>query len=292
MVDERRHPAKGPRKTGMFFSGGVDSFYTLWANREQIDALVFVVGFDTRLHDARHIARCLENAQAVAVAYGKELVVLRSNIRSHHIFGRHNWGRSYGGALAAVAHLLGTHYEAQLVSAGYYRGNSFPCGSHWKTDRYQSSADVRLLHYGDRHSRWAKVAAVCHDPVVQQHLRVCWQRRRDGVNCSLCEKCLRTMSALYSCGKLEQCVTFDRSLALPRCIDELRDPMPIVMQHSWVEIFRRTADRELRNAIRSYALRSAAQHMRTPMPRFRRAPFRHVCAHWQKWRLRWAFRLP
>ncbi|MEI9479000.1 MAG: hypothetical protein WCO26_20855 [Deltaproteobacteria bacterium] len=46
--------------TGLFFSGGVDSFYSLLSSEEQIDDLVFVHGFDsaladqTRREDARH----------------------------------------------------------------------------------------------------------------------------------------------------------------------------------------------------------------------------------------------
>src|SRR5439155_24685128 len=48
---ERQHGGTG---VGCFFSGGVDSFYTLLKNLEEITTIVFVHGFDISLTDTSY----------------------------------------------------------------------------------------------------------------------------------------------------------------------------------------------------------------------------------------------
>src|SRR5262249_56429735 len=66
---------------GCFFSGGVDSFYTLLERREDITDIVVVHGFDVRLEDEPLRRGLSEAATDVAPALGKRLIELETDAR-------------------------------------------------------------------------------------------------------------------------------------------------------------------------------------------------------------------
>ena len=80
-VPPRRPQPSAPAGALAFFSGGVDSFYTLLENMDDIRTLVFVIGFDLRLEDAPRFQKALESVRKAAAFYGKPLVVVTTNLR-------------------------------------------------------------------------------------------------------------------------------------------------------------------------------------------------------------------
>jgi hypothetical protein len=129
--------------------------------------------------------------------------------------------RSFGGALAAVGHLL-THDVGQLIMSSDGLGCEDPeVGSRASTDLLHSSDGLRVVHYAALVTRLEKIRAIGAEPLVQRHLRVCWKNVANQLNCGRCEKCVRTMIDLDACGLLGRYAGFDRGRGLVEAIDGL-----------------------------------------------------------------------
>jgi hypothetical protein len=222
-------PAPAPealrrRPAASFFSGGVDSFFTVLRHAAgdgtpsnvTIDDLILIHGFDIPLDNVDAFTTVRASLSRAADALGKRLVPVATNLRETR-FREADWsGLSHGAALAGVAHALGNAYEAVLIgSSAGYRDLRF-WGSHPLTDPMFTSSGTRIIHDGAAFMRVEKTACVARSPIARQHLRVCY-KSRDGGNCGSCNNCYRTMLALDALGVLDECATFDRrSLQLAR----------------------------------------------------------------------------
>ncbi len=198
--------------TGLFFTGGVDSFFSLLRHRDEITHLIFVRGFDIKREEQEVDGSVLPAIRAVAAQMNKHLVEISTNIRefSDPIV---DWALDYHGtALAAVALLLAPTLNKVYVAASHAEGDTFRWGSHLFLDPLYSTETLSLIHDGANATRVEKVAAIADDRVVQQTLRVC--NKAGAYNCGRCEKCLRTMINLRVAGALEKIATFDRRLRL------------------------------------------------------------------------------
>jgi hypothetical protein len=198
--------------TGLFFTGGVDSFFSLLRHREEITHLIFVRGFDIKRDQQEVDGSVLPAMRAVAAQMNKTLVEVSTNIRefSDPIV---DWALDYHGtALAAVALLLAPTLNKVYIAASHAEGDTFRWGSHLCLDPLYSTESMSLIHDGAKATRVEKVAAIADDRVAQQTLRVC--NKAGAYNCGRCEKCLRTMINLRIAGALEKFVTFDRHLRL------------------------------------------------------------------------------
>jgi hypothetical protein len=198
--------------TGLFFTGGVDSFFSLLKHREEITHLIFVRGFDIK-RDKEEVDRSVLPAiRTVAAHMNKTLVEVSTNIRefSDPIV---DWALDYHGtALAAVAQLLAPTLNKVYIAASHAEGDTFRWGSHLLLDPLYSTEALTLIHDGANATRVEKVAAIANDRLVQRTLRVC--NKAGAYNCGRCEKCLRTMINLRIAGVLDKFVTFDRGLRL------------------------------------------------------------------------------
>ncbi|HEY7876768.1 MAG TPA: hypothetical protein VIC55_01005 [Gemmatimonadaceae bacterium] len=219
------------RRTALCFSGGADSFQTLLVSRRQIDDLVFVHGFDIPLHDTARAAACEAATREVASLTGARAIVLRTNLRRHAAFRSAPWERTHGGALAAVGHLLTNHIDTLLISASYPYAKWRPWGSHWALDPLWSGHGLTIEHVGAEFDRMAKLRALRDAPLARRHLRVCWENRTASLNCSRCEKCIRTQVILSSLGALDEFTVFEPSRTLVERIDAVpRIHDPIIFQ--------------------------------------------------------------
>lgn len=211
-------PSAGGR-TGAFFSGGVDSFFTILRHaegtvdpdrRESPDDLLTVCGFDIPVRREAACQRVFGTTAAVAEALGMEPVTLNTNLRASSWDDRVPWADlGFGAALAACAHLLGGRSRRALIPAGsgYYRMG--PHGCHPLTTPLMSSDCLELVHDGAAATRVEKTRRVARSELARSHLRVCWRSGTDR-NCSRCEKCYRTMLTLDLLGELDRFGTFER----------------------------------------------------------------------------------
>lgn len=213
-------PSPG-RATGLCFSGGVDSFYSLLRSETPIHHLVYIHGFDIALDDTARMVAFEPGLRRVAAETGTKLTLIRTNLRQFPEFTGPRWEHTHGGALAAVGHLMRGCLDRYLISASYPYKDSHPWGSHFALDPLWSSRSLEIVHFGATHYRSEKLQALADEPLVQAHLRVCWENRTAALNCSRCEKCVRTQLALASWGKLEAFTVFDRQVALAEAVDAL-----------------------------------------------------------------------
>ncbi|MBC5825228.1 MAG: hypothetical protein GIX02_10465 [Candidatus Eremiobacteraeota bacterium] len=206
--------AHSGRTTAGFFSGGVDSFYTLLKHRDEITHLIFVTGFDIRLDDERLQADVLTAVRAAAAELGKPLIVVETNLRQ--CFDSFvSWPDHYcGAAIASVALLLSPLFHTVYVAASAGYKVLVPFGSHPLLDPLWSTEAVQIIHDGCEASRFQKVGAIAQSEVVRKTLRVCWHNTDGAYNCGSCLKCLHTMALLRAVGALESVRTFDRPLPL------------------------------------------------------------------------------
>jgi hypothetical protein len=200
-----------PGRIAQFFSGGVDSFFTLIRHADstgpiQVDDLLIGWGFDIPLSDQSSFDRVQTSLASAATKFDKRLIPFSSNIRETR-FRSLPWGTiGHGNAMASVALILEGVYNRVLIpSTDGYRETG-PWGSHATTDHYYSSSVMRIIHDGAAFSRFQKTELVATSTPALSAIRVCWRSQSDE-NCGKCEKCIRTMIALELCGVLKKTPT-------------------------------------------------------------------------------------
>ncbi len=201
------------RGVGCFFSGGVDSFYTLLKHKEEITKLIFVHGFDIRLDDIPLRAKVSQVLREVAFEFRKPLIEVETNVRafSDRYVG---WEEYHGSALASVALLLSPHFRKVYIAATTSYLTLFPWGSHPLLDPLWSTDDMEIVHDGCEAIRIEKVAHISSCDIALKSLRPCWLNPGGAYNCGQCVKCIRTMTALRAVGVLNRCTTFAHTLDL------------------------------------------------------------------------------
>ena len=207
----RRTPWRLPRRgTACFFSGGVDSFYTVLTRRPMLTHLIFVHGFDLPLDSELRQPAALA-AREVAAALGLELIEVETNVRS--LIDRYvSWELCHGAALASVGLLFQERFRKILIPSTHSYADLTPWGSHPLLDPLWSTELTEFVHDGTHATRVEKCLAVADSDIALRHLRVCWENRDGRYNCGECEKCLRTMISLAAAEALERCGTLPHRL--------------------------------------------------------------------------------
>lgn len=196
------------------FSGGVDSFYSLITYPEPIDTLILVQGYDINIDDNVGAQHTFNHMKLVAAARGIDAVMVKTNFREHHIGGK-KYKHAFGGALAAIGHLVGDTREL-IISSGYRYDEARPYGSHWQTDILWSSAGMKVVHYGAELNRDQKLRTIAAEPLVRKHLRTCQENLSDSfqisdkiMNCGRCLKCIRTLLVFQQEGGIDDLDIFE-----------------------------------------------------------------------------------
>jgi hypothetical protein len=208
-------PVQDPPGIGVasFFSGGLDSFYTLLKHREEITSLILIHGFDIPLANRALWARTASAARLVADHFGKGLIEVETNFPE--VIQRYVvWDLAHGAALAAVGLLLSPGLRRIYIPASMGGESVEPAGTHPDLDHLWSTEVTEFVHDGCEATRVDKAAAISQCDIALNTLRVCYENPNGAYNCGVCEKCLRTMVNLQAVGALERCSTFDRPLNL------------------------------------------------------------------------------
>ncbi len=218
-------PTSGRR--GMFFSGGVDSLATLRNNRtnfpvghpSSIDDGFLVYGLE--VEDPRIFDYVMKTVPEIARDADLKLVPVYTNLRYLDDSWRF-WEHQFMGALfSAVAHAFSRRINSVLIASHYdipFVEN--PYGSHPMIDSYYGSSDLSIKH--DRPlSRFEKTKMISDWECALKNLRVCNKTtlyESGQLNCSECEKCLRTMMALLACDVLDKSPAFKYDDVSPETI--------------------------------------------------------------------------
>jgi hypothetical protein len=256
---------------GLCFTLGVDSFHTLLRSGYEVDRLVLAQGYDIPLGDGARMRAVRAALDEVCGARGCEPLVVRTNLREHPVGLPMDWERGHGGPIAALGHATCGLLGELLMSATIPYFNDFPWGSHFRTDPGWSSARLRVTHLGAELRRNYKIAALLDEPLVQRHLRVCWENRAATGNCGECEKCVRTMVILASHERLDDFPAFPEGDVVAR-VEALPQTNPVLLPVYRTSLAR-TRDRRLRRAVTRLMARSQPQAATGSRLRFVRLGF-------------------
>lgn len=204
------------RRSGLFYSGGVDSNYSLLSHLDERPILQLVWGnMDMHYENEEGFQRLYRNAQATAGTYGVPLIVIHSNYRC--ILNRVALNAKYEGILKirwwlGVQHLLalsGLSAPCNYVKniATQYVAPTYSEEMKIEHTRYPENVDVIRyfgcqIHQDPTIMRQEKVKVIVDEVNRSGHqmeLHVCF-RAQNGENCCTCEKCATTILELMAEG--------------------------------------------------------------------------------------------
>ena len=199
------------RKSAAFFSGGVDSWFTVLRHAPElesaaigrVDELIAVHGFDIPLESTDEFMKLHTVLSRGAQALGRKLIVVRTNLRRGDSLWVKGWGwLTHAAGLSSIAPILEKRYEKVLIGSSSPYGGLIPWGSHPMTDGLFSTRSLTVKQDGASFNRVEKTALVARHTIALSHLHVCWKQRAAS-NCGVCLKCIRTMAALQLLNALE-----------------------------------------------------------------------------------------
>ncbi len=213
---------KNSDRAAAFFSGGVDSFYTVLRAQEpsklsngaiHVEDLIHVWGFDIPLTNNDAYLRMISKLRVAASALGKELIEIITNIRTTRLdktgWGKYDgWGALYhASALASVGLVLEKRYGKILINSAFGYNYLHPWGSNPLTDPLMTTSQTKIIHYGAASSRIQKLEYLTKHDLALRYLHVCPKLGSD-TSCGNCRKCYYTMTTLLLLGALDRCPTF------------------------------------------------------------------------------------
>jgi hypothetical protein len=212
---------KSHGSTGTAFSGGIDSFFTLWSNlpqnqsdpTKQISHGLFVQGFDIRLEDLEEFDLVAQRNRDLFISLDLTLLTARTNARMFSQF-MMSWLMAHGGPLIGTALNLSPLLGRFYVPATLAHHQAKPEGTTQLTDPLFSTERTEIIHFGATHTRYEKLKIISDWPPTYNHLIVCVDHEVKGLeNCGRCKKCMRTMTSLGIIGVLEKYSTFKMDLS-------------------------------------------------------------------------------
>jgi hypothetical protein len=214
--------SKGPTGVAAAFSGGVDSFYTLWShlpqNQDIPDARVthalFVHGLDLRLDDPTNFQAAAQGYQQLLQDMGVELIQAATNAFLFSEF-RIDWVYFHGAPMIGAAMLMSPFIKRYYIPSGYPSFTKLvPNGVSPLTDHLLNTESLDIIHHGAETSRFEKISVLVNWPATHHRLRVCADKQRLDVfeNCSSCHKCYRTMTILTILDSMGEYKNFSKKL--------------------------------------------------------------------------------
>jgi 7-cyano-7-deazaguanine synthase in queuosine biosynthesis len=189
------------RGAACFFTGGVDSFHSAIAHREELTALVYVWGFDVPLHERSRHRAVRDHLREAARLLDLPLIEVSTDVQTvmAELSGI-PWLDQHGAALASVALLLAPSFSRLYIPSTSTYAQLESLGSHPLLDPLWSTEEVEIVHDGADATRLEKLRAIADHDAARRHLRVCWQNQEGRYNCGRCEKCVRTAVAARVAG--------------------------------------------------------------------------------------------
>jgi hypothetical protein len=215
---------------GCAFSGGVDSFYTLWSHLPQheknpgyrISHCLMINGFDVNSipEDAETFSnKTRQLYEPMMNRLGLQLLVSHTNI--WQFMDRGKWQEymyTFGSILTASALALGHLFSRFYIASSFQYTQLFPWGSHPLLDNLLSTEATEIIHDGAHLTRIEKIAALSQWPETYSRLRTCLFdtsfiiKTAPLENCCRCERCIQMMSVLDMLGVLDKYTVFPKPL--------------------------------------------------------------------------------
>lgn len=204
---EKNHSST--EKSAMLFSGGVDAYATYLKNKSNNPDLILIRGAEIPVDDKVQWERAKYNVESEAFLLNNFKHYISMNCREFYSYrvlelvtGGGWWGVIQHGlclicALAPISQKLG--YGTVKIAATHSNQFRMFWGSMPEIDENIRWADTKVRHDGFDMSRMDKVEFIVNNAKHLNKkftLRVCYSEFNSDINCSECEKCLRTMTAI------------------------------------------------------------------------------------------------
>jgi hypothetical protein len=257
-------PRSAPQPWTYPFSGGVDSMFSIYANRScdagrdnRTPGSVFLVrGFDYSLSDTEAFPLLEQRVSTIAQSLGLPMLVCSTNWKEFCI--QYELDTQLG--LSAIAHTLSATHAGVSIAADFTFGEDLeimPWGNNQYMTHLLGSSRFQVVGGGADTLRVDKMAYLAKVPDALSMLCIC--RTPNGLNnrlnCEECEKCIRTAMGLYvATGDIKP--TFAR-MPTPSQILGINGLSEIELTF-WIDILRRMprSDRAARWAINTLIARS------------------------------------
>jgi len=211
------------RKSGCFFSGGVDSLASILANNQNFEAghqyrykyAFLVYGLDigdpNRSEEHELFERALESQEVFAKEMNLTLIPIWTNMRDIEPNGWFYEKMHFASLLSGLAHAMGNSISRCSIAADNTPQYMVPWGSNDSLNVYLTSSFLQFCSEVSHLNRTEKVGLIAKNEVAMSSIRVCYYTghiKSGHVNCGYCEKCLRTKLALLAHGELSACNVF------------------------------------------------------------------------------------
>jgi hypothetical protein len=233
---------------GSFFSGGVDSWYTLLTRRDEISHVIFFHGFEIDVDDTALARVARENIALSARDLGKTVLPIASNVKQVaegetrarlRRLGRERWSFFsscyFGSMLVACGLCLAPPLRRVIVPGSWSERFVGSAGSHPLIEPNWSTPGVDFDLDGLEASRIDKIRSIAElDPGAFRRLRVCVGRPSEGLNCGRCFKCIRTQLELRVVGALDRGARFQHPLDM----EEAKIARIVIDGELWSDVIR------------------------------------------------------
>ena len=213
---ERNAPAGRSRGRPLAcFSGGVDAHATVLRHLSEKPLLSAIWGSDVPWGDEDGWRPVESLVRGNAERLGLELVPIRSSFRDLLDLGRldrlvrasgDSWWHGFQHGIGILGHMAPvawrTGASTVYIASSFTAGDRYTCASDPTIDDHVRFCGAAAVHDGYERNRQDKVRLIVEHASrtgTRLPLHVCW-KKRGGDNCCHCEKCWRTMLALYAEG--------------------------------------------------------------------------------------------
>ncbi len=192
-------------KKAMLFSGGVDAISAYIRHYKDDLSLFSIRGADIGLDDNERWNDLLNYNNTQEYLNSNPKYTISSNLRTFYTYKLENdlnlkwWGQvQHGMALLGVTAPL-THIlkiDKLYIGSTHTKKTQISWGSNPTTDEILKWTNVNITHECYDLSRQEKIKSILEYSKNNKEsigLRVCYSERRETLNCSYCEKCLRTI---------------------------------------------------------------------------------------------------
>ena len=200
-----------------FFSGGVDAFGTLISHIDEKPTLLTIWGADVKLNDISGWSKVESHITETGREFDLDHVMIKTSFRNYFdewkmsqkvLKSGDGWWHGFQHGLGMIAHAAPVMYT--LKKKTIYFASSFTiadkgkvtCASDPTIDNFIHFCGVDVIHDGYEYDRQDKVHNITQYSKKSGRkipLRVCWEST-GGSNCCACEKCWRTILAIYAEG--------------------------------------------------------------------------------------------
>lgn len=198
------------------FSGGADAFHTMISHLEEKPDLVAIWGADVKVNNTSaweivesHIAKTakLNKLNNITIkSYFR--AIIKEEALSEFVLplSGDNWWHGFQHGIGLLGHVAPYAYEYKVgtiyIASSFTEAQKgqYTCASDPMIDNQLKFCGCSVIHDGYNYTRQEKINHICKfskNNDYTPNLRVCWCSKTGG-NCCSCEKCIRTILAIYA----------------------------------------------------------------------------------------------